>query len=391
MIKYISILILFLYPLASYAQTITSCNFTVGSNTIISSYTCGTGGSPSFAKESMNDPCATQDLNAISSSGQCGVLADVNSCGLTYNTTNNPSHNQYYIEATVKDTGVVDPTDAVLLIGRWVNATTYYAASLEDDDAGASDGRLYESSGTGLVLVCSGAGFINNQVAKMEIRNSLKALYKSGTLLCSGTNNAHTATGRGGIGCGGPNATTNRNCDTNLLLDDYSVVELEPASERRVILITLLDWLIKKVKAQNLVRDGIWYISPLVTIDGLMQPKAQTIIDPGQPLLDGEPQYCTMSNAIKPNINWVLSYVKCMDYSALDADPEIIKMYNETDGVDLRLNQLSSTDRNSLRTKVNTRKTRNSTLTNSDTVRKWIEDLGKEINPQFNVDGTYVR
>jgi hypothetical protein len=303
----------------------------------------------------------------------------------------------YIVQGSVIDVSTVAATDIQGIYGRWLNSSNYYTLGAPDD-AGVAY-RFYKRVANVSSSLGTGGTFGNNQtdVLTLIMKDEEKRAFENNALIISTTDNAILGRGKAGIWCGQAQVT-NDDCDTTgLRMDNFSVTEI-----RKQNVLTFMEYLVPNAVAQE-TRNGRWYVSPVIKVNDVRMPKIETIPDPGKPMIETEddegnpirvPLYCNTSNVIGnsdiPN-EWALSYVKCMDYSALDADPEIIKMYNETDGVDLRLNQLSTSDRNSLRTKVNTKKTRNSTLTNSDTVRKWIEDLGKEINPQFNVDGTYAR
>jgi hypothetical protein len=390
MTKYILILLL-LFTVNSYAQTVIFEDaFTDTNDTPLTSHTpspTGTGWTEEFA---------------FSNVGEIGInraRPNVNQTNtkMTYTALPNPSVVEYDVQAQYVTTGNPGITSYAGLFGRFTDDNNHYSLGWLDDNGQVM--RLFKKVATVRTSLGTGGAINAGEVLKLEIRDAAKKAYEDGVEKISSTDNVLTSAGKAGLWWGDVQATGD-DIDTDMTFDNFKVTIIVAA--RRVMIISYLwNLLFPDSVGQERVRDGIWYISPVITERGVRMPKIETVIDPGQPLLFNEdtgqfdiPQYCRTSNTIgNSDISneWALSYVRCADYSALDADPEIIKMYNETDGVDLRLNQLSSTDRNSLRTKVNTRKTRNSTLTNSDTVRKWIEDLGKEINPQFNVDGTYVR
>jgi hypothetical protein len=399
MIKYLIIALLILFPLKAYADTtLVEDTFTDTHLTNLDAHTPTPTGT-SWTREVLADECSGRIMRVVDPGRVENNSSD--NCGMFYYASPSSGQAEYYTQATFVDAGSIASGAAATLIGRYADNGNLYVV-YSNDDNGQPYTLAKRVSGSNSSLGTGGAfSNGNSDVIKLELKDATKKVFENSTEVISSTDNALTSAGKAGIGCGGTETTTTLDCSAQAEHDNFFLVEISAITPRRVMIISFLNWLIAPAKAQERVRDGTWYISPVIKENNLRRPKIETVTDPGQPLLFNEdtgrfdiPQFCHTSNVIRdtdiPN-EWALSYVRCADYSALDADPEIIKVYNETDGVDLRLNQLSSTDRNSLRTKVNTRKTRNSALTNSDTVRKWIEDLGKEINPQFNVDGTYVR
>ena len=412
MIKYLLILFLILSPIIARADTpISECSFTVTANCELDAGTCDSTvcetGTDTWTMEFRDCASPIRAVNDATNDYATSTN-DQDDCQKRMSSTDDPSQATYYVQSDFIDRGTVAADDSMALFGRCITCTStttvdyYVVYSRDDNNSAYTLSKIIDNSPTSLG---TGGGFQNgaNEVIKLELRDGTKKVFEAGSEIISSTDNAITGAGVGGIGCGQINGVALDNCEsTQLAWDDYSLVEIPAVTPRRVMIIGWLNGLIQKAYAQQ-TRDGVWYISPVVTKDGVRMPKAQTIPDPGKPMLDIDdedgnivgqvPQYCHMSNVIGDadiSNEMAISYVKCTDYSALDTDPEIQRLV-DADRESQRLNQLTATQRNNLRNRLNLGRQGTARLANTNTVREWLEERGKEINPQFNAEGTWVR
>lgn len=141
-----------------------------------------------------------------------------------------------------------------------------------------------------------------------------------------------------------------------------------------------------------------WVINPVVVIEKIRKPKVSTIADPGIPPVPlpeggfGNKTY-KHSSAISGE-DWALSFVRGVDMSALDADPEIITVL---DSDDENLN-LSLGDRGwnvSRLEKLQALMTSKNILLTGLTINmpawEWLTRIGQKHFPSFKTKGTWVK
>lgn len=412
MIKYLFIIFLLLTFNAYADTTKVSCDFGNAADVVLTSYTCDIGDTNGWTVEF--DDCVGGEIIEARDEGDDALdnarADNADDCQMRYSAQPNPTVAEYFVESEFDDIGTNAATAAIAMFGRCIDCTSsttqdYYTVFVYDDVGNAY--QLFKIINASPTSLGTGGAFSDAEtvVIKLELKDAQKKVFEAGSEIISSDDNAITGAGVAGLSCGEVTGTANDDCSRNFRYDDFKLVEIAVAAVRRLMIISMAE-------AQERVRDGIWYVSPVVKKNGIRMPKAQTIPDPGKPmledfelLLDGEgnvigetslgfiiPQFCHMSNVIGDSDipdEWALSYIKCADYSNLDADTEIIKFYPELDGMGKRLNQLSNQKKNSFKKIVKDRKS--TTLTDTNTVRQWIESLGKDINPQFSVKGTWVK
>lgn len=160
-----------------------------------------------------------------------------------------------------------------------------------------------------------------------------------------------------------------------------------------------------------------WVICPVVLENGVRRPKVATLVDPGiapkqvavidddgNPVLDGrgEQTFRTVfktyrhSSAID-TADWCLSFVRGVDLSALDADPEIFSVTDrDAEDADKLLDRTPrelgwDADKLATRTSELTKRgAENIGVTLDTPLIEIVERLGKRHNPLFTAHGTWV-
>jgi hypothetical protein len=345
------IIIFFLLTSVAFARGVTrdSCNFTCASNvTLVTASTviCQTpSGSSAWVED--QDTC-TGTHQCYSASTNCYTTAAYLNCILMTRPPVSPGIATYDVQVLLIETGTTAAADCQGIYARYTDSTHYYSFMVCDDVTTGGFARLYLQNGAlyaGTTSLGTAAGFGNSysQVVVLKMRNDKKQVLRAGAQIISSTDNTLTAAGTAGLVCGQAQVSGD-DCNTTLRNDDFIIID----QPRRVIN-SRLDF-ITEAKADEQVRDGRWYISPLVHERGVWQPKIET--------LKAE---CSTSNVINPSKPSVLSYVKCRDYSKLDTDKEIKFVYDESK---------TPLDKEAI---------------------EMLERIGKPIDSNFNPLGTYAR
>ena len=145
-------------------------------------------------------------------------------------------------------------------------------------------------------------------------------------------------------------------------------------------------------------RNARWIINPVVTVDGMRMPKVVTIEDPGTPLRDyvddfGVPfqkrNVYDHSSAIGES-EWALSFVRGVDFSAIDTDPECIILTGDDQNLSLNQDMLPIERRLQLKTEMTNRGIDFSDLPENAPIWRWLERVGKKVMPEFQPKGTWV-
>jgi hypothetical protein len=323
-----------------------SCDFTCASDTTLvtaSTVICQTpSGSSAWTED--QDTC-TSTHTCISASGRGRSSAALANCILMTRPPTSPGIATYDVRTTLIESGTTAAADCQGIYARYTATTSYYSFMVCDDVTSAGFARLYLQNGAlyaGTTSLGTAAGFGNSysNVVVLKIRNDKKQVLKDGVQIISSTNNALTSAGTAGVVCGQAQVSGD-DCNTTLLFDNFIIID----QPRRIMNASL----ITEARAEE-VRDGRWYISPLVHERGVWQPKIETM-----------KAGCSTSNVIDPAKPSVLSYVKCDDYSKLDNDKEVKFIYDEAK---------KPLDKKAI---------------------EMLEGIGKPIDQNFNPLGTYVR
>ena len=151
-----------------------------------------------------------------------------------------------------------------------------------------------------------------------------------------------------------------------------------------------------------------WVICPVITVGNARKPKVSIIADPGIPpyqVVDvDEDTGVTLppvtvrktynhSSCIDKK-NWALCFVRGVDLSALDSDPDIITLFDFNDqGLNATVNDLRWSN-NRLKRLKNLAESKGANfngLTKSDPLWKYVKRIGEAILPNFTPKGTWVK
>lgn len=138
---------------------------------------------------------------------------------------------------------------------------------------------------------------------------------------------------------------------------------------------------------------------PPATIPGAFAPKVAEIADPGRPGKNFK-----HSSVIDPAINWCLSYVVGMDFTPLDADPEIIDLFeeNESPGASRKAAHVSFLgntpaargwnvgQQNRIKARMTDKGADVSALAATTPLDVWIRQLARAHTPSFPDNGAFA-
>jgi hypothetical protein len=344
------LIIFFLLTSIAFARGVLrdSCAFTCTSNvTLVTASTvhCQTpSGSTVWVED--QDTC-TGTHQCYSATTNAYTTTTYTNCILMTRPPTSPVIANYDVQVLMTETGTTAAADCNGIYARFTDSTHYYSFMVCDDVTTGGFARLYLQNGTLYTSTTSlgtAAGFGNSysNVVVLKMRNDKKQVLKDGVQIISSTDNTLTSAGTAGLVCGQAQVSGD-DCNTTLRFDNFIIID-----QPRRVFNSRLDF-IPEARAEE-VRDGRWYVSPLVHERGVWQPKIETM-----------KAECSTSNVIDPSKPSVLSYVKCEDYSKLDNDTEIKFIYDEAK---------KPLDSKAI---------------------KMLEGIGKPIDQNFNPLGIYVR
>jgi hypothetical protein len=350
MIKFILIFLLLTSTAFARGKLLDDCQLACASDTTLvtgSTVHCNPPTGSTVWTEDQ-DTC-TGTHTCISATGRGTVSTAYANCILMTRLPTQPAIATYDFRAALIESGTTAAADCQGMYARYTDSTHYYSFMVCDDVTTSGFARLYLQNGAlyaGTTSLGTAAGFGNNygNTVVFKVRNDKKQILKDGVQIISSTNNALTAAGTVGMVCGQAQVSGD-DCSATLFFDAVILIE-----QPRRMMNSKLDF-IPEARAEEQIRDGRWYISPLVHEGGVWQPKIETL-----------KAGCSTSNVIDPlKSQRVLSYVKCKDYTILENDPEIKFIWDEAKEP---LNE---------------------------TTKEWIKMLGQSIDDNFDPLGTYVR
>ncbi len=384
-------------------KTVDNCTFTVTStiNLTSSNTACETpGGSTSWTL--VDNSCGINlQANASDYAETSGPAADCNEIRhAPVDAMAGDKVKGVDITATLTDGGTLSSTDTYC-IWAGTSAANNYTVCARDDNSLSF--RVYKEEGGVSTSLGTFGAQASGESSVITLRASADATGTGITAYDNGTNSFTNAGGdispaSVGIGCGGIQVSTDDCPGAGAARwDNFSAVIFTGKWWK---ITDIIPWVTKDAYAQDAVREGRWYISPVITVDNTRMPKLATINDPGAPLLldnDGNatiPQQCLYSAAIGskdvPN-EWSLVYALCYDYSAIEADPEIKLLVDEkAHSLQTKLTDMPSKERTEFNNIATKKAKKAIPLSEENSVNSWLNEIGKEVNPKFNTRSTYT-
>lgn len=406
--RYLLLLLLLLLPSITLAQTtIDNCTFVItGDIDLATSNTaCETPTGNDAWTETFDD--CTSTIIAVNSTDTAYVnSSSLANCAIMYEAPVDPattiSGAIVDVYATIRDIGSAT-TSQTACIWSGADSDNYYSICAIDDAGSAF--RVYKQVAN--VNTSLGTYGAFSAVETASIRLSIGVNYfirgydEDVGLGYDGTDTSLMSFTKAGIG-GGEIQVNNNDVAWVHDYDDFSVVETS-ARERHIILINKLINMFspRNSFAQEQIRDGRWYVTPVIKVDGIRVPQVDIYTDPGRPLLEDDLGGFTIPDKCRYSANigsadvtneWALVYVSCIDYSNIDSDNTNILITDEKiDVLTKKLSAMPANRRNKMIQNIENKTGANTGLTTESTVEEWLNALGKLINANFKASGTYAR